>query len=460
MLSSLSALPLTGRQITTKQRRLRMKELENPADYFPYIAHDLDPNYIAGSSYYINLLGDIIGHVTQVDPDTITLNGMTGNSVFRSVKVKGAAEQRRLAADNSAVELLLPRHRSLYDYCIGQPVHNRLLNPNVIIIAGNNLFVSKFDWFLRKYGAFMFLREDVVLKKKNYPKVFLTQKRYLDEIFPAYMKQQMFEGHGPEKQKMDVLVYAEQEKDPVTKKRNGGRTKTGRLRNLSHIIFDKLKGLTRESGTKLYVTPMNISFSKYPEAPYIVHPSKSKGLMKGIRYMIEQYFTFVGYTKYSHVHHEARLEVTVHYGKPEILHADNFSSMSDLLRYSARLKEKIGLLEAIYPLALLYRAMDEDTDISFAELTERAKKLFARYRELAIDVENISDAQGNLLPIEELANRSVLTMNSNPDFFISGFHGRKILTIENGRLISHDPKLQKWYGNMLRHLDHDCIAPD
>ncbi len=439
-----------------------MVELEKPEDYFPYIGHDLDPSYIKGSRYYILLLGDLLAkeNVAYPDKDTILLNGMTGASVFGSAKVKGMEMQRELSGRNTCVELVVTRHRTLYDYCIGQPVHNRLINPNVIIIAGNNLFVSKFDWFLRKYGAFMFLREDVVLKKKGYPNAFLSQKRYLDEVFPAYMKQEMFEGHGTEKTKMDVILYAEQEKDPVTKKRSGGRSKSGRLRNLSHIFFDKLKGLTKDSDTTLYVVPVNISFSKYPEAPYLVHPSQSKGILKGIRYIYEQYFIFVGYPKYSHVHKEARLAVTVHYGKPEVLDASNFSSMRDLLHYSASLKEKIGLLETIYPLTLLYRAMDTDPELALSALGERAKTLYDRYMHLGLDTENVSDGRGNLLPMKEIAERAATTLNSNPNLYLGGVNERAFLSISGNSVRSNDPKLQNWYANNLRHLDHDHACHD
>jgi hypothetical protein len=434
-----------------------MIELERPEDYFPYIGHDLDPSYIQKARYYILLLGDLCAkeNISYPDADTIDLNGLTGASVFGRVRAKGMEAQMALSKSNTCSELIVTRHRTLYDYCIGQPVHNRLINPNVIIIAGNNLFVSQFDWFLRKYGAFMFLREDVTLRKKGFPDAFLSQKRYLDEVFPAYMKQQMFDGVGPEKAKMDVICYAEQEKDPVTKKRSGGRTKNGKLRNLSHIFFDKLKGLSKESDTQLYVVPVNISFSKYPEVPYLVHPSRSKGLWKGIRYILEQSFVFVGYPKYSHVHKEARLDVTVNYGKPEILDPANFNSMRDLLHYSSALREKIGLLETIYPLTLLFRSMDADPDVSFSELTERAKIHYERYAHLGLDTGKISDTRGNLLPIEELAERGAITLNSNPNLYIRGVDERSFLSMSKGMVRSHDPKLQWWYANSLRHLDHD-----
>jgi hypothetical protein len=367
--------------------------------------------------------------------------------------IKGIDPQLSIAKADDAVELVVPRHRSLFDYAVQQPVHNRLINPNVMFLAGHNLFIFTFGDFIRKYGAVMFLREDALIKKKGYPKAFLTQKRYINEVFPAYIKQEMFNGCGNNKIKTDMIIYAEQEKDPVTRKRSGGRTKTGKLRHISYIFFGKLKALTKESTTKLYVTPVNISYSKVPDAPYIVHPSRSKGIRKSLRYMLEQLFTYSYYPRYSHTHPEAKLEVVIHYGKPEILSQENFSCMRDLLRYTKRLKEKIGFLESIFPLSLLYHAMDNDSELSLAECEERMKKLFERYLSIGVDVEKVSDGKGKMMPAEEIVRKCVLTINSNPLFHVPHLKRNRFLSFSAGRVYSHDMKLQRWYGNTLHHLD-------
>jgi hypothetical protein len=438
-----------------------MKVFDDPRDYFPYIGHDLDLDFMKKTLNYRVLIGDLFEkqNISEPDIDTLIIDGPGKHSVFRRVEIKGIRVQRELAKNNSCSQLLTPRHRSLFDYCVGQPVHNHFINPHVLIIAGNNLFVSGFNAFLRKYGGVVFLRSDDVLKRKGLPNAFLTQKKYIDEVFPAYMKQQMFDGDGSAKIKMDVILYPEQEKDPVTKKRSGGRTKTGKLRSLSHIFFDKLKSLTKESEVSLYVTPVSISFSKYPDAPYIVHPAASKGLMKGIRYILEQSFTIVNYPKYAIAHEEAKLEATIRYGKPEILKSSDFSSTRDLIRYSHTLKEKIGMLETIYPLVLLFHAMEADTDLPLLTLGDRAKKLHHRYSELGIDTGMVSDNRGNMTGIEELVEKAVRTINSNPNLYITGVNEHRFLSCKSGRLISLDPNLQAWYANHLRHLDHDEGLP-
>ncbi|MBN1697575.1 MAG: 1-acyl-sn-glycerol-3-phosphate acyltransferase [Spirochaetales bacterium] len=432
-----------------------MKELEKTEDYFPYIGHEIDQNFIPTTKPYIYLTGTIFEeeHISRVSEDILKLNGEGVDSLYSELVMKGIAPHIKLAQTNDAVELIVPRHRSLFDYAIQQPMHNKLINPNVMFLAGNNLFISGFGDFIRKYGAVMFLREDAVIKKKGYSKVFLTKKRYINEVFPAYMKQEMFNGSDGNSIKKDMIIYAEQEKNPATRTRSGGRTKTGKLRNISYIFFDKLKALTKISSTKLYVTPVNISYSKVPDAPYIVHPAKNGKIQKVIRYIREQHFTYFNYPRFSHTHHDAKLDIVVHYGKPEILNQDSFSSMRDLLRYAKQLKEKIGLLESIFPLTLLYRAMDEDDELSLAECEKRMQILYDRYTSISVDVEKVSQRQGEMMSVEEIIEKSMRGININPPFHIPGVKGNRFLTCRTGRIHSHDMNLQTWYGNTIRHLD-------
>ncbi|MBN1413349.1 MAG: hypothetical protein JW969_21080 [Spirochaetales bacterium] len=435
---------------------MESKELKNAEDYFRYIGHEIDPERIPETRYYQLIIGDLLADENIENPghDTIILKSKA-KSEFRQITIKGLDAHKSIINDPDSVEAFIPRHRSLADYCIGQPIHFKFFSPNSIILAGQNLFVSKFNALLRSYGAFIFLREDAYLKRKGLPKVFLSQRSYIQEVFPAYIKEQMFDGCvvNGKKVRHDLILYPEQEKDPVTKKRSGGRTKTGVLRELSHIFFDKLKALTKQSSTRLYITPVNISFSKTIEVPYIVHPIKSKGLMKTLRYMLEQFFIFSEYPRYAHRHHEAKLDAVVHYGKPELLSSENFTSMTDLLRFTKTLKHKIGMLESIFPIPFLFRIMDRESDIPFSTLEEKAKKLFNYYKSLDIDVENISSPDGSMTPLKELIDRAVIHLNSNPFMFITGLKDNDFLRFKSGRLFSNDPKVQSWYANNLRHLD-------
>ncbi len=428
-------------------------ELKNPADYFPYITHELDQEKLVGSTLWKNVIGN------QFDEENITDNGdeiivkSEETPLFNEVIVRGILDQRKIARDTFSVCTVVPRHRSLYDYGIGMPVHSRLINAEVMILAGSNLFVAPYDATLRHFGAFMFLREDSFLKRPGYPKVYLSITRYLKEVFPAYLNYQMFEGVGEKKLKRDMIVYAEQEKHPITKKRSGGRTKTGKLRELSPIIFDKLRQLTIESSTKLYISPASVSFSKYPDATFIVHPVKHGGIVNELRYVHEQNFVGSRYPHYSRKHPEAKLDVVVNYGKPELFNGEDYKSFRDLVRYTKDLKQKIGALDSIFPTVLLFRALGDKTEMPLHELSDECKRLYDHYIKMGIYVGKVSQSPGNLMNVREIVDRAVTLLNSNSAYLIYGLNTDIFINYQSGRFISLDPLLQEWYANTICHLD-------
>jgi hypothetical protein len=429
-------------------------ELKNPADYFPYIGHELNQEKLLNYSLWRNVIGSLFDEKNITDNvNEIVLRGDEKVPLFREVITRGILDQQKIARDTFSVCTIVPRHRSLYDYGIGMPVHSRLINPEVMIPAGSNLFVAGYDTMLRHYGAFMFLREDCVLKRQGYPKVFLSIERYLKDVFPAYLNYQMFEGVGEKKLKRDMIVYAEQEKHPITKKRSGGRTKTGKLRELSPIIFDKFRHLTRESSTKLYISPVSVSFSKYPDATFIVHPVKHGGIVNDLRYVHEQNFVGSWYPHYSRKHPEAKLEVVVNYGKPELFNGEDYKSFHDVIKYAKELKKKIGLLESIFPTALLFRALGERTEMPLDQLSDECKKLYDHYCEMGIDVEKVSDGPGKMMDTGEIVDRAITTLNSNSAYRIYGTNTDIFIKYESGRFISLDEKLQRWYANTISHLN-------
>jgi len=299
----------------------------------------------------------------------------------------------------------------------------------------------------------MFLREDSFLKRQGYPKVYLSIKRYLEEVFPAYLHYQMFEGVGESKLKRDMIVYAEQEKHPVTKKRSGGRTKTGKLRELSPIIFDKLRQLTTESSTKLYISPVSVSFSKYPDATFIVHPVKHGGIVNELRYVHEQNFVASWYPHYSRKHTEAKLEVVVNYGEPELFSGEDYRTFRDVVQYTKGLKKRIGDLESIFPAVLLFRALGEKNEMSLHQLDDECKRLYNHYQNLGIYTAKVSDRAGKMMDIREIVDRAVTLLNSNSAYLIYGTNTDAFIECRSGRFVSLDPKLQEWYANTICHLD-------
>ena len=272
-------------------------------------------------------------------------------------------------------------------------------------------------------------------------------------MLPAYLKQQMFDGVGEKKLKRDIVVYPGQEKNPVTRQRGGGRTKTGKLRELSPIFFDVFRRLTLESSTSLYITPVNISFSQYPDATFIVHPIRSQGLAHKLRYVHEQNFTGSWYPRYAIRHPKAKLEVVVNYGKPEHFAGENFKARRDIIQYVWELKRKIGLLESIFPAIFLYRALDENPELPIPDLDEKCKQLYDSYSRQGVNLEKVSQQPGKMMPVSELVERAMTALNIHPRYRIIGQKTREFVTLREGRYMSLDPELQQWYANNIRHLD-------
>ena len=438
------------------------RELPRAEDYFAYIGHELDHQKIRRSPHYRYIVGGLFApHNIDDRGDTVRMRlgvkpGLfTRGSLFRDVEIRGIAAHRKLAADPGSVVALVPRHRTLYDYLLHMPTHHWFVNPEVMILAGNNLFVSKYDYELRYFGGFMFLREDAVLgrKEKGLPPVKLSIKRYLDEVFPAYLRQQMFDGVGEGRLKRDLILYAGQEKNPDTGKRSGGRTKSGRIRNLSPIFFDKFKSLARSSETALYIAPVNISFSKYPDAPFVAHPVEHQGLVKTMRYVGEQHFVMKAYPRYAQTHFDAELEAVVRYGEPVRFTGEGIDSVRDTIAYAHELQRKIGLMETLFPTVFVYRTLDHEHSLSVPALGERARLLYDRYCEQGVDVSRISVREGEMMPARDLVERSIRTLNCNPSMYIWGVRHDRFLGMRHGRVVSHDLKVQAWYANTIRHLD-------
>ena len=211
--------------------------------------------------------------------------------------------------------------------------------------------------------------------------------------------------------------------------------------------------LTKESSTRLYVSPVNASFSKYPDATFIVHPVKHGGIVEDMRYLHEQEFVGSWYPKYAVKNPEAKLDVIVSYGKPELFCGEDFRSFHDVMKYTKSLKKRIGLLESPFPTTLLFRALGDETEMPYWKLETAAKRLFDHYAGLGINMEKVSDRPGVMTPVEQLAERAIVTLNSNAAYRIFGSKTDEFITSKSGRFISLDEKLQRWYANTIRHLD-------
>ncbi len=421
-------------------------ELADPRDYYPYIGHRLgketDP---------LRLRESVLGEYRYGATDPLQAELRHEKGGYSKIILDIPDIHRQIAADPQAVNILVPRHRSLFDFTLFQPIHHDLINKRIMILAGDNLFVSKMNQALRSYGGFMFLRGDAVIGYKELPKVFLPKETYFRDVLPGYLEDQVF---SQEKPNHDLMLYLEYEKDAHTGKNNGGRSKTGALRQINWSMIKLLYDLARKSGIKTYVTPVNIGFSKIPDAPYVCHPSKLKGKAKALRYLIEQQFVYKGYPRLAEADRHSAMEAVVRYGQPALLNDNgDFSSLRGFKRFSETLQEDIGKLETVFPLYLIYKAMGQDQEISVKALGDRMFAIHDHYKKKGAHFYGLEDEHGNLLPTERILEPAISHMNRNPLFFIPGVDGRKFLSLRKGFLRSADFKLQLWYANNIQHLD-------
>ena len=419
---------------------------DSPEKYFPYITHRLDKG-----KDKLKLKEKIIKDLFSVYETEGNIKHFKGKSdLFSNASVESSSLHKSITEDPNAVQIIIPRHKSLFDYIIHQPAHHDLINNKIIIVAGHNLFVRRFNDSLRYYGAFVFLRDDMLLKAKKLPAVFLSKMNYLKHVFPEYLKDQVF---CDNKNRHDMLVYLEYEKDPRTGKSNSGRTKTGILRELNWSFLKQLYEMSRESGIKLYLTPVNVSFSKYPDAPYLVHPIKTTGqLNKNIRYLVEQSFVFERYSKFSRRNEDAKLDITIRYGESDCFSEMELDSFRDFKRYTELFKSKIGMLESIYPAQLVFLALGNSESSSMKDLSENMKKIFDRLQSIGAYVSKISDGKGSMLDPEDILNLALKNINRNPNLYIMNFDHHRIITYERGLVYCHDRALKAWYNNLVKHL--------
>ncbi len=419
--------------------------LQQSESYFPYIEHHLDTGKDALKLRHF-IINDLFSKVTT-DGKTIILTGK--NYAFSKVTLTGYREHQEIAQNPNAVEILVPRHRSLYDYAIHQPVHHDFINKYIIIAVGQNLFVSKFDETLKYFGGFKFLRQDSLLKIKGMDDTFLSSSDYIKNVFPAYLKEELFSSDKP---KHDLLVYIEYERDQLTGKNISGRTKTGRIRQLNWSMLNLIDRLGKENDVDVYITPINISFSKVPDAPFIVYPNNFRGLIKKMSYYTEQRFIFHQYPKYAYRHPEARMEVAINYGKGIPLKNLSLTRMRDYKDFSNVLLQRIGSMETVFPLSLLMTSFKGDNNLKRDELYERMKKLTESLNTGGIPMDRLTDAAGSLLPKDLLIDQPVISLNSNPPMFIQNFNPRHIIDIDNNYVRVNYPELKEWYASNILHL--------
>ncbi|MBN2880449.1 hypothetical protein JXM83_00190 [Candidatus Woesearchaeota archaeon] len=409
---------------------------KNYEDYIPYIHHELD---VGCDTLHLNeLKGDLFSVSSG--------NVYTGeNPIFNSVKADIPDSCFEIAKDPNSVMVVLPRHKSLYDHLVGQPVHHDVINKNLMLMAGNNLFHLKFGPSLRNNGAFMFVRNDTVLFRKGMIPTHIRAKDYSQFVLPEYLFREMIEGPI----RHDMMCFLGQRK--TSSGRETGRTKTGELRPIGGLflktIGDLIEKYSEDYGVKFYAVPANFSFSKYPDAPYVVHDDEIQNpLWKLEKYFWQQRFVFETYPKHCESDYRAKLDAVVKYGEP-ILMNGNVHTFRKSGEFAEMITQKIGELEAVFPITLLYKSLNGESKMHLDELFSNMQENYENLKSKSVDVSAI---------LEDMVRtyvHAVGHLNSNPFYHLDSVkHSKLIVTDSDGIVHSTDSKLQNWYSNTITHL--------
>jgi len=435
------------------------KVFNDPKEYFPYIGHTLNKDFIENGrlfslkhartikEFFIgNTFDDYV--LDEKTEDTKIYEG--DSTLFSKITTKGFSKYKEAAKNPKNVFVICPRHRSLIDFIAAQPIHYFLIKKDTMVVAGDNLFVASFAKFFRDFGGFMFLRKNKVFKRTGGNKLELTVRQYLTSVLPTYLKDQMID--GKEAVRHDMILFPEFYTTAKGNVVSSGRTKTGELGEISSIFSRILYKLSKDSDTNVYFVPANFSFSKYPDGVFLGHNSLFSQIIKPVKYLFELNYVFNKYPHFSERNPDAKLDITVNYSeaiKLNDLSPKQIKSTKEPDAFVNYLREQIGQGETIYPSTLLCKALEGEKELSFRELDKRVSTLVDTYQEKGIDVSNVDQFTAS-----ELAEYAATALNTNPRLLFHRKHdSTELITLTRDSVISNNLRMQNWYSNMLAHLD-------
>ena len=141
---------------------------------------------------------------------------------------------RKLVSNHKINVVFLPTHKSYFDFFI---LFSILYNKKItlpLVVSGNNLSFFPLGIFLRKTGVFFIRRS--LKNSQSYKKAFFT-----------YLKTTIKSGYN-------IEFFPE-----------GGRTRSGRVRNARTGILKMLAKIKKETKRRIYIIPVSISYEKLKE---------------------------------------------------------------------------------------------------------------------------------------------------------------------------------------------------
>jgi len=141
---------------------------------------------------------------------------------------------KRLCATPDTNILLVPTHRSYFDYLILNYILYWQKVTVPLVAAGDNLSFFPLGMILRKMGAFFIRRK-------------MSNDRFYQKVFRSYLKNVVKAGYN-------IEFFIE-----------GGRSRSGMVRSPRTGMLKMLSEIGKETGKKLYVVPVSITYEKLKE---------------------------------------------------------------------------------------------------------------------------------------------------------------------------------------------------
>lgn len=141
---------------------------------------------------------------------------------------------KRLCATPDTNILLVPTHRSYFDYLILNYILYWQKVTVPLVAAGDNLSFFPLGSILRKMGAFFIRRK-------------IKDDKFYQKVFKSYLKNVVDAGYN-------IEFFIE-----------GGRSRSGTVRSPRTGMLKMLSEIGKETGRKLYVVPVSITYEKLKE---------------------------------------------------------------------------------------------------------------------------------------------------------------------------------------------------
>jgi len=334
-----------------------MNQYKNIEELFPYVQHNL---------------GTICKTVLGVAQ-------FYSNRAFSSVDVKGLDKLIEFKTRNPESNVVyISCHKSQIDPFETQLPLAKAGMPTRIQ-AGDNLFIGPFDPLLRKFGAFMAIRESRGFYSKKWllnmaysalPKKVGPYEKHYELYIDKKKAKELYEsylGHilPTQESSNDLLVYPGYSSDSGGK-RKYGRSYSGRLNDFSLYVFIVLHRIIQNLDKEFYFIIVNPSYERRIEDSFMVEiPQLKEKFSQDLVYLKE--FAYIATRPFFPFFRQSKC--VLKFGEPYKI--EKLGNVKHLAFEDAkRLKYEVGLLETPFSPQIIFYSMVNEPKVELSKLED------------------------------------------------------------------------------------------